>query len=243
MATILALDFDGVVCDAFEECALVTWLGEYPHDRAVPGAHQVALLPAEFKARFRKVRDYSRLLDHFVVAHHRGADDVRSQVEFDALFTSLPSGHTGRFTSAASAARNWFRTTESDFWLDLHTLYPGVAELMERHAGSVAIVTAKDAESVWTVLGRHGLDHTVSEVHGECVDKAGTVREMATRHGLPFDAVTFVDDNLTTVQRVSAVGVNTFWARWGYQTREHREEAARRAVSAIDLTDLARLSV
>ncbi|MBD0421690.1 HAD family hydrolase [Streptomyces sp. TRM S81-3] len=243
MAGVLALDFDGVVCDALEECALVTWLAVKRHDRSIPGPSHVGLLPADFTARFQKVRNYSRLLDHFAVAHLPAADGVGSQTDFDLLFTSLPSDYVSRFTTAASRARDWFRTEETEFWLGQHTLYPGLDNLLRQNSGNVAIITAKDEESVRAILRRHGLEQTVSEVFGECGRKAEAVQELCSRRGITPNSLTFIDDNLTNVRRVSAVGARARWAQWGYQTPEHRQEAKRFDVEPLELSDLPQLVV
>ncbi|WP_035304665.1 HAD family hydrolase [Actinokineospora inagensis] len=236
MTGLLALDFDGVVCDALDECALVTWFGEHEHDRSIPGAEHLAALPDEFVARFRAVRDHSRLLDHFVLAHHRAVDAVVTQRDFDDLFAALDPAEVAEFTSRASAARAWLREHEPEFWLDLHRLYAGLPDALRRHAGSVAIITAKDSASVRAILDRHALGDTVSEVYGECGGKADAVRDLAARRGLAPSSVTFVDDNLANVRRVAETGARALWAQWGYQIPEHRAEAARVGVRPLELS-------
>ncbi|MBB5801880.1 phosphoglycolate phosphatase-like HAD superfamily hydrolase [Saccharothrix ecbatanensis] len=236
---VLALDFDGVVCDALAECALITWFGVHRHDCGTPGSEHLEAVPGEFVARFRKVRDYARLLDHFVVAHHPEADAVVTQREFDALFASIDPVEVAAFTEAAGAARAWLREREPEFWLDLHTLYPGLPEALRRHAGSVAIITAKDDASVRAILDRHALGSTVAEVYGECGAKADAVRDLAARRGVDPSSVIFVDDNLANVRRVAETGARALWAQWGYQIPEHRDEAARHEVEPLELSALA----
>jgi len=163
----LIVDFDGVVVDALEECALVTWLGVHPPVASAPVSAHLPAIPPGFLRRFARVRDFSRTLDHFLVAHRAAADRVSAQAEFDRIYSALAPTTVRSFVAGASAARQRCRVEEAPFWLDLHTLYPGVAGLLERHAGAVAVITAKDAESVWTILRRRGLDHTVVEVIGE----------------------------------------------------------------------------
>ncbi|MGC5343994.1 HAD family hydrolase [Streptomyces sp. AM 4-1-1] len=236
--SLLALDFDGVICDALEECALVSWLGIHPHDRAISGAQQLRLVPQEFVERFRTVRNYARVLDHFVVAHLPEAGSIRSQADFDRLHEALSPSYVRRFTTAANAAREWFRTQEADFWLDLHTLYPGVADLLRRHRGSIVIVTAKDEGSVHAILDRHGLDDTVSAVFGECGRKADVVREVSAERGVDLRDVTFIDDNLPNAVGVAATGALSRWAQWGYQTPEHQALAQELGVSPLSLDGL-----
>ncbi|MFE3739814.1 HAD family hydrolase [Streptomyces sp. NPDC059134] len=238
---LLALDFDGVVCDALDECALITWLGEQPYDPALPGPGQLARVPGEFTERFRKVRDYARVLDHFLVAHHPAAGAIGSQAEFDRLYAALPQPRVRRFVAGASAARDRLREKEPEFWLGLHTLYPGIPGLLRRAGVPVVIVTAKDESSVRAILAHHGLEAAVAEVYGECAAKPEAVREACARRGVPLEAATFVDDNLTNVRGVSAAGVRARWALWGYQTPEHRAEAAEFGITGLELTGLAGL--
>jgi len=106
---VLILDFDGVVCDALDECALVTWLGKPGNEPEATGQASLKRLPPEFRSVFRHVRDYARLLDHFMVAHLPGASTVRSQAEFDALFASIPADEVATFVRRASAARDLLR--------------------------------------------------------------------------------------------------------------------------------------
>ncbi len=101
----------------------------------------------------------------------------------------ISAGPRWRHASAA-------RYEETAFWLGLHELYPPVARLLRENAGSVAVVTAKDAASVRTVLEFHGLGDTVAEVIGECGQKAEAVRDLCERGRIAPAAVTFVDDNL-----------------------------------------------
>lgn len=236
--SVLALDFDGVICDALEECALVTWLGIHPHDTSIAGPAQLAAVPQDFLDRFAKVRDYSRLLDHFVVAHLPEAAAIGSQADFDRLFEALDPAYVRKFTQTATAARDWFRTQESDFWLDLHTLYPGLDALLRRFDGSVVVVTAKDADSVRAILGRHGLGDTVAEIFGETGAKAEAVLDVSARWEVPTERITFIDDNLTNAVRVAATGARSRWAQWGYQTPEHRAEAERLALTPLELDEV-----
>ncbi len=239
---VLAVDFDGVVADALQECALVTWLGGRGTDTSVPGAEQLKRVPDEFVERFRHIRDYARLLDHFVVAHLPGAGTVDSQAAFDALFAGLEPEYVRTFTTAATAARERLRTGEPDFWLGLHTLYPGMADLLRRHSGRVVVVTAKDEDSVRAILARHGLGHTVREVFGECRDKTAAVLDVSARWGVPVGNITFIDDNLANVRRVAATGARARWALWGYATPEHRAEADRYAVPVLHLSEVRHLA-
>ncbi|MEU4287301.1 DJ-1/PfpI family protein [Kribbella sp. NPDC026596] len=234
----LILDFDGVICDALEECALVTWFGLLDRVPPEPGPALLDQVPAAFVQRFAHVRNYSRLLDHFAVAGLPAAAEVRTQAEFDKLFASLDQREVAEFVARATAVRNRLRETERDFWLGLHTLYDGVPQLLRRHAGKVAVVTAKDEPSVWEILRRYRLDRTVTAVVGECARKPEAVRRLARQAGVSTSDLIFIDDNLTNTVRVRGTGAQVFWAQWGYQIPEHRAEAARQGIRSLELSEL-----
>lgn len=238
----IILDFDGVICDALTECALVTWLGIHqPPPNARISAYAKAM-PRNFVERFRAIRDYSRGLEHFMTAHRPMSANVRDQAHFDRLFGIFSAEYVGEFVASASAARARCREEEPEFWLDLHTLYPGMAQLLRRHTGRVCIVTAKDEESVRRILRRHGLEETVLEVVGETTRKAAAVRGLIDRHGADVADTVFVDDNLTNALQVRTTGARVLWAWWGYHTPEHVREAARSGLPVLRLEELESLN-
>jgi phosphoglycolate phosphatase-like HAD superfamily hydrolase len=239
----LILDFDGVICDAMEECALVTWLGVHAASPRAPVSSYLTAMPRGFVDRFRTVRDYARLLDHFLVAHRPAAASIRTQARFDAIFACIAREYVREFTRSATATRARCRAEEPRFWLDLHAFYPGITELLREHAGQIAIVTAKDEDSVRTILGWHGLADTVTEVIGACSRKAEAVQDLCQRHGTAPPAVTFIDDNLANARQVAATGARSYWAMWGYHTGDDAAAAEAAGISRLELADLSALTV
>ncbi|MBN0043415.1 HAD family hydrolase [Streptomyces actuosus] len=241
----LILDFDGVVADAFTECAVVTYYAD--HDPATiadkPIAELAAAMPAGFVSRFRTVRTYARLLDDFMVARDPAADAIRELADFEALAARLPGPRLAALVRGAGAVRSALREQRRTEWLDLHRLYPGIAGLLRRHQGrGTSIVTAKDERSVWEILAHHRLDTAVAQVVGECADKRTAVRRIAEADGLPADAVTFIDDHITNALAVRDTGATTLWAWWGYHTPEHVERAVARKQRRVYLPELATLT-
>lgn len=230
----LFLDFDGVVCDALPECALVTWFGVHHLPDPPDGPIALAQLPAAFLDRFRRVRNYSRLLDHFLVAHLTESAGITSQDGFDRMFATLSPERVATFTATASAARAALRSRQPEFWLGLHTLYPGATDLFEQYSGGIVIITAKDVASTTEILAHHGLAGAVAHIEGECADKARAVARISTELGIDPSGSLFVDDNLANVLRVRETGTPALWALWGYHTADHVTEADRAAVRAID---------
>jgi phosphoglycolate phosphatase-like HAD superfamily hydrolase len=239
----LVLDFDGVICDALEECALVTWLGAHPPQRDRPVSTYLPVMPRGFRERFRTVREHSRVLAHFVVAHRPMSAHIATNARFRILFGAIADEYVRDFVVGATAARTRCRVEEAGTWLGMHTLYPGIAQLLRAHAEAVAVVTAKDADSVRAILEYHGLGDTVGEVFGETASKADAIRELCARHRLRPEQLIFVDDNLGNALQVAATGAKVRWATWGYNTAEDRALAARERVDQLSLADLPELAM
>jgi phosphoglycolate phosphatase-like HAD superfamily hydrolase len=235
---VLVLDFDGVVADAFDECALVAWLGEHTDQAGDPG---LVRPPDDFVKRFEHIRPFSRTLDHFVMGHVEGAEDIGDQAGFESAFKELDPGRVAAFTAAANAARTRLREHRPDAWVAMHTVFAPVAELIRGSEAEVAIVTAKDAASVRAILAPNGLADDVAVIVAECADKAEAVVRLCREREIPVEDAVFIDDNLDNVLHVGGVGARVFWAAWGYSTPDQRERAARSEVARIDLTDLRHL--
>jgi phosphoglycolate phosphatase-like HAD superfamily hydrolase len=242
---VLILDIDGVIADAFTECAVVTYYAD--HDPAAVAAKPLtelaAAMPRSFVERFRLVRTYARLLDDFMVARDRDAESIRTIEDYEALRDRIPAKQLSGLVRGATRVRSALREQQRDEWLAMHTLYPGVADLLRRHQGrGTSIVTAKDELSVWDILAHHRLETTITQVVGECSDKRTAVQRIAGGDGLPASAVTFIDDHITNALAVRDTGAKSLWAWWGYHTPGHIDWAITRKQRRIYLPELTQLT-
>ncbi|MCT7350830.1 HAD family hydrolase [Streptomyces sp. 15-116A] len=241
----LILDFDGVIADAFHECAIVTYHADQdPQQVAGTSLTELAAaLPQGFLDRFRVVRKYARVLGDFMVARDPRAASLSGVVDYEALLARIPPERLTALTEGATAVRAALRAAQAPRWRAMHTLYPGIRDLLERHQGrGTSIVTAKDADSVWEILEHHRLRSTVVEVIGECSDKRSAVLDLAAADGIPAEAVTFIDDHITNALAVRDTGARSLWAWWGYHTPDHIDLAVQRRQRRIYLPELATLT-
>ncbi|MFD3594486.1 HAD family hydrolase [Nocardia sp. NPDC058640] len=235
---LLLLDFDGVIADSVEECLAVTWFADRPSESDVPLAQQFSAVPEVFRARFHQLRPFARTLDDFFVAKADSDYPVRRQSDFDALKATQPETDRQAFTTAATALRHRWRTGQRQQWLDTHTIFDGVAEVLQRYSGDVFVITAKDAESSIEILEHFGLDKHVAGVVGDVSDKGMAARCLSLGRGVAFAEAVFIDDNLTNVARVRSAGIPSRWARWGWTSPEHDAVAAAQEIDSIDLHEL-----
>jgi HAD superfamily hydrolase (TIGR01509 family) len=234
----LVLDFDGVMCNADEECQLVTWLGRNPPGRLLPVISYLAAMDPGFAARFRHVRGYARLLEHFMIAHHPGAELVQTRADFTQAFESIPGSQVTAFTEAASAARRRLRDEQPSCWMGLQPLYPGAAQALRHATRPIAVATARDSASASAVLDHHGLRGAVTEIAGDCHDKAGFVRSLCERHGIEPGDAAFADDSIDNVLAVAATGAQAYWAMWGHHVAEDLATAREAGITRIELGEL-----
>ncbi|MER5222225.1 HAD family hydrolase [Streptomyces flaveus] len=241
----LILDFDGVIADAFTECAVVTYYADHDPTAVAdkPLAELAAALPSGFVARFRTVRNHARLLADFMVARYPAADSIRGVEDYEVLTARIPPAELAGLVEGATAVRAVLRERQRDAWLGMHTLYPGIAGLLRRHQGrGTSVVTAKDEQSVWDILAHHRLESAVTQVIGECSDKRTAVQQLADADGLPTSAVTFIDDHITNALAVRDTGATSLWAWWGYHTPGHIERAITRKQRRVYLPELSDLT-
>jgi phosphoglycolate phosphatase-like HAD superfamily hydrolase len=230
---VLALDFDGVICDSLHECVLVSWNSHFGYAVADFGADGLTRIPQAYLDHFRASRGYARCLGHFLLPLLGGPEVFGSQAEFDAAYRGLPERLVTRFVERAERYRSAVRQHHRRSWLRLHTLYPGVLDVVRHHRPY--LVTARDRESVVELLAAGGVSLDPSRVYGNQVDKRRALADIVDREGISPRELWFVDDNLPTVMAAGRAGFTARWARWGFAAPEHGPLARRLGVPSIDL--------
>lgn len=240
-AALLALDFDGVIADAWTECAAVTYLAggggpeQMPHPPTL--AEAIDGVPEGFLLNFARVRPYCRTLPDFMLAHFSHLP-LHSAAEFDDIRATIPADTVTRMAQVGERWRAWWRTSEPDSWLAGHRVDAAVVRAMSRWPGRRWIVSAKDTASITAILHRAGADDAVDHVAGGCLSKIGVLADAAQR----TSEVVFVDDSIdNAIAAVSIPGVTPLWATWGYSAPGDAARAAAAGIPAITVPDLERL--
>jgi phosphoglycolate phosphatase-like HAD superfamily hydrolase len=236
---VLALDFDGVICDSLLECAIVSWNSHFGCAVGDFAADGLTRIPKDYLDHFGAIRGYARHLGHFLLPLLGGREVFGTQAEYDAAFGALSERLVARFVERAETYRSAVRQRYRQSWLQSHTVYPGVLDVLQRHRPYV--VTARDRASVLELLAAVDVPLEASQVYGGRWDKGPALADIADREAIPRAALIFVDDNLHTVAAALRAGFTAHWARWGFAAPEHHALADRLGVPAIDLAELAAL--
>ncbi len=234
---VLALDFDGVLCDGraeYFEASRRAYLEAWPGARAVPAAAAAA-----FGAHRPLVESGWEMpvLLHAVVSGEPGEGLVDRAAWLHTArrllgAAGVPPEALGRALNAVRDA--WF-ATDPDGWVRHNAFYPGVvARLVELAAAGtpVAIVTTKAERFARALLAaqdaRLAALPVVGREPGRTVPKPETLGRLAAAHSLQpgGEGLWFVEDLLETLEAVHATPAlaraRLFLAAWGYNTLEQR---------------------
>jgi len=234
---ILALDFDGVLCDGIQEyfhSSQQVYCHFWPQSTAANlVAHQSAFqqlrpviekgweMPLLLRAIARGITT-EKIHNHWL--------ELRLQLLAEENITSQ------QLSQKLDQVRDqWLQNSLSD-WLALHRFYPGVIArlkslLAEPQPIFVYIVTTKEGRFAELLLKEQGINLDNLRVVGkECQQsKDITLAQIRYRHQCAPEELWFVEDLLKTLIKVSAhphlEGLKLFLAAWGYNTPALREKA------------------
>ena len=239
---ILALDFDGVLCDSSREVFVIAvdaYASQEPGsallDRLRPLRDDALGGGIDFRSDdlytvFTGLLPLGNRAEDFGVSLKAIEDEtvIEDQEGYDTVYREIGQKWLDTFHEAFYTARSQLREADTAAWLELHLPYPGLAAVLRRHRGHTApaVATAKDARSVQLLLEHLGYSGVFDP--GLILDKETGIKKthhleaLRERTGVDFDRITFVDDKVNHLVTVSALGVRPVLAGWGFNTpREH----------------------
>lgn len=234
---VLALDFDGLICDGLNECILVSWNGYHDKDLDAFSKQGLESIPVQFAKNFEHCRNFAQHLGHFVVPFIFQKDTITSQNKFDALYQLIDPNVVDDFIKKVTTYRHWVRRENENEWLKHHVLYPGMKTFLTNIQQPVYIVTAKDSESVLKILSIAGINFDENQIFGEQKIKIEAFRQIAHLEGIDNQELYFFDDNILNVLAAQKAGYSAYWATWGYNASDHLHIARKNAVPSLSLPD------
>lgn len=235
---LLALDFDGVICDTVHEGCRSAWQvcrDFTPLDGDAP--------PPELAARFVRLRP---VLEHgwefpvLVLAILEGIPEATIRAEFQTAcrqrilekYGVTPRELAHRFDTV----RDRTIARSLDEWLAGQALYPGMAARLRTCLAdgvTLYVITTKEGRFAHTLLETNGVSLPLAQVWGkeQARPKPELLRVLSRDLGLPYRDIWFVEDRLKTLQAVRAEAdlaeVGLFLAAWGYVLPADVEAAGR----------------
>lgn len=241
--TLLALDFDGVVCDGRSEYFETAWRA---YVAAWPAALTTGRPDDAVAERFSALRPLIEsgwempLLVHALLAGvaASGLTDRHAWLQTASGLMTQARVAAETLGRALNRVRDeWFARDSAD-WLAHHRFYPGVAPRIAALLDGptrVIVVTTKAERFVRPLLAgadpRLSAASVIGREPGLPVPKPDILRKLASSHGLGPDAagLWFVEDMLETLEKTAAredlAGARLFLADWGYNTPADRARA------------------
>ncbi len=243
---LLALDFDGVLCNGLKEYAQSAWkayqqiwsteetLNDALRDRFYPLRPVIETgweMPVLYRALVLGKTD-SEILEHWPQI----SQDIVTQDNLDPK----------RLSHTLDTVRDEWIQADLGGWLQLHEFYPGVLQKLQQALQNpdleVYIITTKEGRFVKQLLQQQNVEIERDRIFGKEVKrpKAETLKQLLSRH--PQAEIWFVEDMLKTLYKVQKqpelASVRLFLANWGYNT-----ESAHQAASADEKVQLMSLEM
>jgi phosphoglycolate phosphatase-like HAD superfamily hydrolase len=249
-ARILALDFDGTICDGMAEywqTAWRTYTQVWQLDRIEP--------PAGMAEKFRELRPLIEVgweMPVLIRAIGLGISTERMQSSWQRIRDRIiaDSRLSGvKVSQELDRVRdNWIEQDPTS-WLRLHQFYPGVVEMFktlpDRKIQPI-IITTKESRFVSQLLQEQGIELGSEFIWGKELKRSKTdsLKQILDRGAKKSPTVWFVEDKLSTLAKVASQpeleAVKLYLADWGYNTVAERESAQQQ--SRIQLLSLAELA-
>jgi phosphoglycolate phosphatase-like HAD superfamily hydrolase len=252
--TILALDFDGVVCDGLIEYFQTAWQAYCqlwsPSDTTPPEG----MAPSFY--RLRPVVETGWEMPVLIRSLLLGIPEPEILAHWESI--APKQAQEAGLTSTEIAAmvdrvRDEWIAKDLDHWLAQHRFYPGVIERLQQTLTQPVypvIITTKEGRFVRQLLHQQHVDLPESQIFGKEVrqPKAQTLRNLFQQFSQKTTGaveIWFVEDRLKTLQAIQAQpelnAVQLFLAAWGYNTSVERE-AVGQENSQIHLLSLPKFS-
>lgn len=234
---ILALDFDGVICDSAKEC-LVSACATRAAAAGQSFVPRLDSVTPDLSVAFFRMRPYIRdgadYLYILYFAEHGvpigGQDDFDRHAETctEAICRTYEVADRAGLERRFQAVREEVRAEDEAGWLRLNPLYPGMAAGLDACRAaweSVFVVTAKPSGPAGRILEANDIilpaghilgSDTVAKANGKNAHLAAVQRTT----GAAYERIHFVDDQLSHLAAARPLGVRCYLASWGYNGAE-----------------------
>ncbi|MCT7951783.1 HAD family hydrolase [Ancylothrix sp. C2] len=231
---ILALDFDGVLCDGLLEYYQAAWR-TYTLIWQPPNPTPPADLAPKFY-RLRPVIETGWEMPLLIHALIQGIDEPQILKNWPSIAQTLLLQENLKAVELGAKLDNlrdqWIATNLND-WLSYHRFYPGTLEKIKQlleTSHKTVIITTKEGRFVRQLLEQQNLNFPEQLIFGkEQKRPKQTILKELIDHSPPNTLIWFVEDRLKTLQLVQQqpdlAGVGLFLADWGYNTADERNQA------------------
>ena len=239
---LMALDFDGVICNGLREYFQTSWrvysqLWDVPH--RVPSGKL-----AETFYRLRPVVETGWEMPLVLHALESGLSEADILRDWSNLATGLlQKSNMDAKSIGAMVDRTRDQWIVEDFadWLSYQTFYPGMIEFL-KSCDRFVIISTKEGRFIRALLQPCGIELQDDQLYGK--ERQQPKHEILRALKPDYSHITFIEDRYKTLQTVAKQpdldDIDLLLADWGYNLESERE-AARKSdrIQLVSLTEFA----
>ena len=247
---ILALDFDGVICDSAGECLFTSYSYNAPVTDLVPisGLDQI---PEAVREKFYRLRPFIRdgkdymLILYFITngipIEVQEDFDQRSIDHLDQVCQEVGAADAKELEELFQRKRRDIRALDEAGWLGLNPLYQELEEGLlacQDRFDQIYVTTSKPTDAVVQILAHHGIPLPEDHIYGydkvkKERGKNGHLNKVHQLIGAAFEEIHLVDDQLSHLKAARELGTHCYHASWGYTTEHQLQEAAAAGITGL----------
>ena len=230
---LLALDFDGVICNGLKEYFQSTKLAY----REIWGDSDALSSPdlAPSFYRLRPVIETGWEMPVLLRALVLGITEDRILENWSFLVQDIVRNEQLDWKAAGKkldSVRDKWIASDLAGWLDLHSFYPGIIDRLAQIISSdtdLYIITTKEGRFVKQLLQEAGIELPDRVIFGKEYrrPKYETLRQLINDNGLSPVDIYFVEDRLEALESAreqpDLQGIGLYLADWGYNTQQTRD--------------------
>jgi phosphoglycolate phosphatase-like HAD superfamily hydrolase len=246
LPTVLALDFDGVLCNGLKEYFQTAWRAYcniwHPENQNPPGG------VAEAFYRLRPVVETGWEMPVLIRAIMLNIPETEIFSNWTGAPQSEPTSSgialrilqqerldAARCIAEVDGIRDRWIASDPDSWLAAQSFYPGVTDRLKATLASpvhTVIISTKEKRFIEQLLQKQDVELTHLQIFGKEVKrpKHQILQELIETYGSK-ETFWFVEDRLKTLQGIqkqpALKTVSLFLADWGYNTEAERQLAAK----------------
>jgi phosphoglycolate phosphatase-like HAD superfamily hydrolase len=226
---LLALDFDGVLCDGLREYFQTAWLAHcelWSADQSAPPAGL-----AEVFYRLRPIVETGWEMPVLIHALRSGFSETEILQDWSNIAVELLQQHQTSPQAVGQVVdrlRDQAIADDLATWLGAHRFYPGVIERLKQIENFV-IISTKEGRFIQQLLTDAGVALTPDRIFGK--EQKRPKYEILRQLKPHYRSIWFIEDRLPTLEKVTQQpdlhDVGLFLADWGYNLPPERDRAAR----------------
>ena len=244
MRKLIALDFDGVICDSMDECMLVSYNAYF--NRSQDKGIDYSEITSELQIRFKKYRYLvGPAQDFYFLWKSLLSTNASSSNKIVKTYHKLKNDEMGKelpFAESFYILRSKLKENHFSQWILLNPIYKQIKSFLIDivDINNLFIVTAKDTDSVLNILHANNIEINRKHIYGRemSLNKVKLFNKIIKETEIEPQNIFYIEDKISHLIKVRTMGINGYLATWGYNSPSAKDEAILNDITPISLSEI-----